>query len=92
MGALADPQWVGRVRVQGADEPRLLHTYEYCSRFGGYVYHADGRLSKQNKTVTIEQQVRERNRKTPRPSQSEGQGEEKCGESEPIFTNHEGDV
>ena len=71
---------------------RGCDTYEYCSRFGGYVYHADGRLAKQNKTVTIGQQVRERNRQTPRSNQAEGQGEEKCGESEPIFTNHEGAV
>ena len=42
--------------------------------------------------MTIGQQVRERNRKTPRSNQVEGKGEEKCGESEPIFTNHEGDV
>ena len=71
---------------------RGCYTYVYCSRFGGYAYHADGRLAKQNKTVTIGQRARARNRKTPRPRQSEGQGEEKCGESEPIFTNHEGDV
>ena len=71
---------------------RGCYTYAYCSRFGGYVYHADGRLAKHNKTVTIGQQVRERNRKTPRSSLAEGQGEEKGGDSEPIFTNHEGDV
>ena len=71
---------------------RCRYTYEYCGRFGGYVYHGDGRLAKQNKTVTIGQQVRERNRKTPKSNQVEGKGEEKCGESEPIFTNHEGDV
>jgi hypothetical protein len=74
--------------------PRLCSqsTNEYCSRFRGYVYHADGRLENQNKTVTIGQQVRERNRKTPKSNQVEGKGEEKCGESEPIFTNHEGAV
>ena len=71
---------------------RCRYTYEYCSRFGGYVYHANGRLAKQNKTVIIGQQVRERNRKTPKSNQVEGKGEEKCGESEPIFTNHEGGV
>ena len=72
--------------------PHRHYTYECSSRFGGYVYHADGTLAKQNKTVPSGQQVQERNRKTPRSSQSEGQGEEKCGESEPIFTNQEGDV
>ena len=77
---------------------RPLHcryTYEYHSRFGGYVYDHDGRLAKQDKTdkkVTIGQQVRERNRKTPKLDQVEGKGEEKCGEPGPIFTNHEGDV
>ena len=71
---------------------RGRYTYEYSSRFGGYVYNEDGSLAKQKKTMAIGQQVRARNRKTPRSSQSEGQGEEKCGESEPIFTNHEGDV
>ena len=71
---------------------RGCYTYEYSSRFGGYVYHADGRLAKQNKTATIGQQVRERNRNTPRSSQSEGQGAEKHQEPEPVFTNHEGDV
>ena len=46
---------------------RPLHcryTYEYHSRFGGYVYDHDGRLAKQDKTdkkVTIGQHVRERN-------------------------------
>ena len=71
---------------------RGRYTHEYSSRFGGYVYHADSTLAKQNKTVPSGQQVQERDRKTPRSSQSEGQGEEKCGESEPIFTNQEGDV
>ena len=71
---------------------RCRYTYEYDSRFGGYVYDKHGRLMKQNKTVTIGQQVRERNRKTPKPKQVEGKGEEKCGEPGPIFINHEGDL
>ena len=82
----------------GEFKVRPLHcryTYEYHSRFGGYVYDHDDRLAKQDKKdkkVTIGQQARERNRKTPKLEQVEGKGEEKCGESEPIYTNHEGDV
>ena len=75
---------------------RNLHrhyTYEYRGRLGGYVYHADRTLAKQNKVVPIRQQVRERNRKT--PSSSQPAEEEKHGESEPRtfnFTNNEGVV
>ena len=42
--------------------------------------------------MTSGEGVRGRNRKTPMSDQVEGKGEEKCGEPEPIFTNHEGDV
>ena len=37
--------------------PYRHYTYEYRSRFGGYVHHADGTLAKQNKAVPIGQQV-----------------------------------
>ena len=83
-----DPLREFKVRVN-----RAHYTYEYSSQFGGYVYHADITLAKQNKTVPIERQVvRERNRKTPKSSQSEGKADEKCGESEPMSTNQEGDM